>query len=263
MDFKSLIRPYFRGHAYVGRSLIFFDEIHSTNLFLLENQELLKINALVVHAKKQTRGIGRKGRKWEQGDKEHLFCSFVIHHQNKRIKTISSYPLIIGLCVYDALKGLNCKNLSLKWPNDVLLNGKKVSGILCQSRPLSDGKTVVIAGIGVNIGGSCKQFSNELKNKATTLEEHGIKISANKLLAEITKALESIFSQIEHKGMQYIFNRWEKASNSIGCKIKFIEDGKELYGKILGLDDIGRLRVLHLESSKVYIVESGEIDFKY
>ncbi len=263
MDFKSLIRPYFRDHAYVGRSLIFFKEIHSTNLFLLENNDLLEIKGLVVHAQRQTKGIGRKGRTWEYGIGKHLFCSFVIHHDAKIVKNVSSYPLLIGLAVYNSLIKLNCKNISLKWPNDVLINRKKVSGILCQGKPITNKNHVIIAGIGVNISGNSTQFSNILRHKATTLEEQGIKTNPEYLLDEITKELESIFKQINFKGIKSILKKWENASNSIGCKIKFFANGKELSGEIIGLDEIGRLKVLNLENSKCYKIESGEIEFNY
>ena len=253
------ITPLFRDHSFAGRSLIFFDSLDSTNLFLLNRPELLKKKGLVVAARRQTAGIGRKGRKWEEGCGRHLFCSFVVHH-GLPASFVPSITLIGGLSVYEALSSIGTRGLSIKWPNDILINGKKACGILCQSAPLED-VNAIIMGIGINISGDSSQFSRSLHEKATTLEENGIKITRLELLKAISKKLEKNLGVVHKEaGLPRLISRWEKASDSIGKRVRFLKNGGLDTGTVSGIDTCGAL-IVRTEAGKILKVESGEIEY--
>ena len=253
------ITPLFRDHSFAGRSLIFFDSLDSTNLFLLKHPELLKKAGLVVATKRQTAGIGRKGRKWEEGCGRHLCCSFVVHSRLPS-SFISSITLIGGLSVYEALLRIGAKGLSIKWPNDILINGKKVCGILCQKPTIEDVDAIII-GIGVNISGDSSQFSKNLHKKATTLEENGIKITRHELLKTVSKKLEENLRVAHKDGLTPLISRWKEASDSIGKRVRFLKNGDSSAGTILDIDFDGAL-IVRTDADKILRVESGEIEYR-
>jgi len=200
------------------------------------------------------------GRRWEQGASRHLFCSFVLHLGGE-IKNVPTVTFLIGLSVFRAIKALGVPDISIKWPNDILVSDKKVSGILCQSRQL-DKKMVVVAGIGVNVEGDSRQFSDSLHKKATTLREQGISTSPQSLLEGITMELEQILL-FAHEGMiSDLIKEWVECSLCIGKRISFVRDGALRVGEIVSVDDFGAL-IVKEEGGNISRVISGEIDHEY
>jgi len=256
------IKPFLRDHVYAGRSLIFLKEIDSTNRFCLREKELLECPGLVVRAQKQSAGIGRMGRRWEQGEGNHLFSSFILRPP-PRMERIPTMTLLCGLALLRTIKGLGLNNrVSIKWPNDILLNGKKVSGILCQSTTVDKNKKIIVAGIGVNVGGNANQFSNELINKATTLEEQGITITPGKLLEHIAVQLERIMQDVSKGHLSKLLDEWVQNSMCLGKTIIFHENDRKLRGIITSIDEYGRLIVRDIYGA-FHLVESGEINYHY
>ncbi|PCI27124.1 MAG: biotin--[acetyl-CoA-carboxylase] ligase, partial [SAR324 cluster bacterium] len=120
----------------VGKELILFESIDSTNTWLLNQDELLPEKGLVICSKRQTAGRGTHQRKWDGGNQDHLYCSLLIHPQLDP-KYLPATTLLVGLGVYKAMAAFGLKDLSIKWPNDLLIAGKKVCGILCEVKFLS------------------------------------------------------------------------------------------------------------------------------
>ncbi len=260
-DLLKKVTPLFRDHVFAGRSLLFLEKVDSTNLLCLRTQELLAMPGLLVHAAEQTNGIGRMGRHWEAGESNHLFCSFIIHPEAHPENT-PIITLLSGLAVHNALTGLGCGNLSIKWPNDILISGKKVAGILCQSKGLSGTKLAVVVGIGVNVCGTALQFPQELRQKATTLVEQGIAVEVESLRNEIAKSLEGVLIRFHAGKVMGLIDEWSSKALCIGRMIRFKNEGKDLTGTIIGIDHRGRLLVQG-DSNTIYKVVSGEIDFAY
>ncbi len=259
-DLVDKIKPFFRDHVHAGRSLLFLEETDSTNLLCLRNPALLGKRGLVVRASRQTAGIGRMGRRWEQGAFRHLFCSFVLY-PGSEIKNLPTVTLLAGLSVYRAIKAMGAQDISIKWPNDILISGRKVSGILCQSRRL-DEKMVVVAGIGVNVEGDSRQFSGPLHEKATTLKEQGISTSPQSLLKKITLELEQILLSAHAGKISGLIEEWVDCSLCIGKRISFVRDGALRVGKIVSVDDLGAL-IVKEQVGNISRVISGEIDHEY
>jgi BirA family biotin operon repressor/biotin-[acetyl-CoA-carboxylase] ligase len=198
-------------------------------------------------ADRQTRGRGSKGRSWESGRDRHLFCSLVIHARLEA-EIFSAMTLFTGLSVFRALKGLGTEGLSIKWPNDILIRNRKVCGILCESRDIGPIRAVV-AGIGINISGSRRQFPEHLQKNLPTLAEHGIEPGRLELLNRIAREMDGILHQILAPGhgnasAASIFRQWEAASSSIGRQVEFKDGNRPAKGTIIGIDDHGRLLVM-------------------
>ncbi len=261
-SFKRLIKPLFRDHVFAGRSLLFLEETDSTNMLCLRTPELLTCPGLVVQAQRQTKGIGRMGRKWEQGQGNHLFCSFVLTPPST-IRYPPTLTLLCGLGVSRTIKalGLAEHEILIKWPNDILIGGKKVSGILCQSTIVNN-KTVIVAGIGINIKGNADQFPKELLGKVTTLEKHGLDVTPQRLLEVLAIEIEKILQEANKLGTSRLLQKWVQEALCLGKRIWFDKYGRKISGTVTGLDHIGRL-VVRGEDNKIHIIDSGQIDFTY
>lgn len=248
-----------RNRTYAGRFLLRFKTLESTNAFCLENEFALLKAGLAVMTDSQTRGRGSKGRTWQSGIGGNLFCSLVVH-PDFDVNLIPSMTIFAGLSVFRTLETLGAKNLSIKWPNDILINNRKVSGILCESR-ITPGFKAVVAGIGINISGTALQFSEDLRNKAATLSEHGIQASRLKLVDSISEELDRILLAAGRpRGHEEIFRKWEKASSSIGSQVTFSQGTDWETGIIEGLDNQGRLMVRKGDSTVVPIL-SGTVEY--
>ena len=249
-----------RNRAYAGRFLLRLGTLESTNSFCLENPSILGMPGLVVMADRQTKGRGSRGRNWESGTGRHLFSSFVIHPDVDN-KFFPSMTILAGLAVFKALESIGVQGLSIKWPNDILIRNRKVSGILCESRLTPDVRAVV-AGIGVNVSGSSAQFSPGIKHKAVTLFEHGIKISRIELVDRIAEELDHalLLAGKTGGGIEGLFRQWEKASSSIGKRVSFDPGTGEEHGIVMGLDAAGRL-LIKKEDGRSITAASGTVDY--
>lgn len=236
-----------------GHEVIRLSEVESTNSWLLARADLLAQDGLVVTAERQTRGRGKGGRVWEQGAGGHLFASVVVH-PGFLGKDFTALTLLAGLAVARALSGLGVPDVRLKWPNDVLVKGKKVCGILCESSEI-ESRRIAVIGIGVNLLGPVAQFSQGLREKVGTLEVlTGRRWDCLEVLEGILRELGAIRDEVVKEGLVFLLHEWERRSSSIGAKVSF--DGG--IGRVVGLDPSGRLCV-ELPDGRIQAIVSGEI----
>ena len=260
MNVQTGIHKSARPGRFAGKYFLHLEEVDSTNSFCMKSPELLARAGLVVYADRQTAGRGRMGRKWEQGDEkhQHLFASFVIH-PTLAPELVPSITICAGLAVYDVLTAQGLRKCSLKWPNDVLVNGLKVCGILCES-VIAQGKSVVVAGVGINISGDTSQFPDEVAGRVTTLEQCHVAISRDSLLGSLCDAFDTCLVTLHEGSSTELFKRWEDVSGSIGREVGFYHHGHWQRGKVFGLDSTGSLLVQLLNGEIVPVV-SGEVSF--
>ncbi len=245
---------------FAGRYRLHFPKIDSTNSFLLRNEKLLATGGLVVTADSQTSGRGRKGRSWSDLGGGQLLASVVLHPQLPNFY-LPSITIFVGLAVLKALHHFNCHPLGIKWPNDILLNNKKVCGILCELRSLPLGP-VVVAGIGLNVNGSPEQFPSSLRNKASTLEaEMGRSFNKEDILEAILAQLDAIMIKAQKGEIANLFKEWETHSDSINKEVYFYNKNTRLKGVIKGLDKKGRLLVQVVGDNKDILLSAEEVEF--
>lgn len=150
-----------------------FSEIDSTNTWAKNNAHLLPPGKLtLITADTQTCGKGRLGRQWISPPKQNLYASFCFFIDKGR-KDIGNISLLMAVSVSETLESLGF-HPQIKWPNDILINGKKAGGILCELAELSgpSDQMCAIAGIGLNINMPLEQL-NEIDQPATSLLQEG------------------------------------------------------------------------------------------
>jgi len=239
--------------------LISLDEIDSTN----NKAKLLSItdepcSHTVIHADKQTAGRGRYGRKWESLD-GNLFMSIILP-KTASLEKMAQLCFVCGLATEAAITGIiqsYNQNLStkLKWPNDVLVNDKKIAGILIETAGKNN--EYIIVGIGVNI----KAAPILQENKTTSLFAEGISFVTSKdLLNEImTKFIKYYYIWLSEEFLP-IRERWIKKAKGIGEVINVTTGHNRVSGKFIDIDFTGSIRVL-LASGQIYSINAGEVFF--
>lgn len=238
--------------AWLGRRLEYFDELASTNTYLKENAGRLPHGAAVI-AGKQTGGKGRLGRVW-QDDGTGLALSVLLHGQKPENMTL--LPLIAGVAVLSAVEKLTGLPISLKWSNDVLIEARKLCGILCESRISRDGAFAVV-GMGVNLNQDREYFERLGLVYATSLKiATGKNFDAFETAAAILNELEPLLETFEKFGFSAIGQTYKSRCITLGKDVRVIINGVERTGKAVDIADDGGL--ICETGGKTEIIRAGE-----
>ena len=209
-----------------------FDEVDSTNNLARKYSKGITKQYLIIHANKQTAGRGRWGRNWYslQGN---LFFSALLEFP---LQHLGKLVIISSLSLYQALKSLCIhQNIQLKWPNDILIDNAKVSGILLEK---AEGDYFIV-GIGVNIAQS--PSSENLIYPVTSLYEKAIITTPNAVLQTFLQKFTENLCHFNKFGIETLRKQWLSGAKGLGQKIVIRQENKEIYGQFIGIDDDANL----------------------
>lgn len=194
-------------------------------------------------ARRQEAGRGRRGRVWT--DSPGNFAATLLLRPEGGPADAARLSFVAALAVFDALRGLGGPqlNLSLKWPNDVLLNGGKLSGILLESSSIGAGVTALAIGIGINLAQAPGQAQLEAGAlRAVSLrEETGLDISLMDMLTALAGCFHDWSGQMDAAGFAPIRAAWLARAAGLGQQIVARSGKVELTGRFEGMDDSGAL----------------------
>ena len=236
----------------IGQVIQHYQKLDSTNSkaweLVSENAE----NGMVIITDNQTKGRGRQANKWISIPGKSLTFS-IIMYPNALPSQINLDSLISGLAITDCLIENNIQ-AQLKWPNDILINEKKVGGILCESK-ISGGKIKsLVIGIGLNVNETIEDFPEDLRSNVTSLMiERGKQYQLEQLLASILNHLEH---RIQDKDNTQLIG-WEKRCAHLNKKVTFHTSNEIVTGVFKGLTPKGTAIILI--DGKENIFQSGEI----
>jgi BirA family biotin operon repressor/biotin-[acetyl-CoA-carboxylase] ligase len=223
----------------IGRNFIYCDEIESTNTELLTGKQQYKKNGTVFLAEKQLAGKGRKDRVWQSAKGLNLTFSILFTKEAVAELNVIYLNFAASLAVAEAIENLYQLKTELKWPNDVLINRKKIAGILIQTTVKASSVERVVIGIGINL--NQLTFNGEFKLLPTSLKlELGSDIGRENILAEILNKLEELLIELE-KNPTNIMNDWRSKCKMIGDKITITENDDTKSGIFEDIDDDGFL----------------------
>lgn len=236
----------------IGKKILVYVKTSSTNDIAAEYAKNKKNNGLVVFAEEQTAGRGRAGSKWHGGRAESIQCSIVLTDYKINPELLS---LTCAVAVADGLGKIGGTEAKIKWPNDIILNGKKVAGILLELK-LNNDNGAYILGIGINCHQKQESFPAELQPIATSIdiESHSVsdRISlAKRLLASIDHWLE-----VAEKNSEKIINQWRKLSVELNHRVKLIYNGRKFAGNCIGIDPEKGL-ILQLDTGGVRMFDAA------
>ncbi|HIZ55078.1 MAG TPA: biotin--[acetyl-CoA-carboxylase] ligase [Firmicutes bacterium] len=231
----------------------YFTELPSTNDYIKAHMAELA-HGTVVLAKKQTAGKGRIGRKWEADKGDCLCFSFAL--RDVPIHHLPLLPLICGMAGVDALDQLIPGKTGIKWPNDLVIEGKKVCGILCESL-FSGTQADAVCGIGINLRQTQAQFTAAgLPHAGSLFSLTGRCVSPQTLLQKILQAFEPLYTQLCQEGFASLRPQYEARCLTVGKEIRVMQNGRESSGTALGIAENGNL--LCNLGGEIVAISSGE-----
>lgn len=224
---------------YIGRTFVYAEELSSTNTFLMDKKNGYNNNGTVVLAEKQTSGKGRKDRIWYSAPETNLTFSILLTKDKFLTHNSSLINFAASLSVAFSIENLYQLKTELKWPNDVLLNGKKTSGILIESTSQANKIERFVVGIGINV--NQPSFQGTFNYTPTSIRnELGRNVERERLLAEILNNFELLLEKIKGNKNEVISD-WKAKCKMIGEKISVVENESEKFGIFYDLDEDGFL----------------------
>lgn len=213
----------------------------------------------IVVAEEQSNGRGRMDRKWVSPKYTGIWLSIILR-PNLPPHKAPQLTLIAAVSVVQAIEEVTGLSPEIKWPNDVLLNGKKITGILTEMQADADRIASIIMGIGINVNQSKEDYPPELQDKATSLAiEKGQKISRAELIQALLLKLETLYKIYIEKGFHPIKLLWESYAVSIGKYITARTLTGAIAGKAIGITDEGVL-LLEDGEGKLHHIYSADIE---
>ena len=241
---------------WLGRRLVARRELESTNDAAWDLLAAGAPKGTVIVAGVQIRGRGRAGRTWHQAPGRGLALS-VLMSAGERVP-LNLVPLLAGLGLAEGLESLSV-TAELKWPNDLLIAGRKVAGVLCESRSGPGPGRAVVIGAGVNVGEGPGDFSPEIAGSATSLRIEGHDLGREEVAAAILNRLERLWTLAEEQGGAPVLDGWRRRATCWGRRVAVATPSGRLAGVAEDLDAEGRL-VLRLDAGDRAALVAGDLE---
>jgi BirA family biotin operon repressor/biotin-[acetyl-CoA-carboxylase] ligase len=235
------------------------ETIDSTNRLAAELARGGAAEGTVVLAEQQTAGRGRLGRSWVSPARLNLYASLILRPAIPPLE-VPRLTLVAGLAVAQAIRETAALPAEIKWPNDVLLGGHKVAGVLTELEAETERVRFVIVGIGVNLNASRTDFPPGLQRKATSLAlAGGAPVDRAAFTGRLLGALETLYATFLRGGFAALRARYEELHCLSGRSVK-IDGRPPVAGVVRGVDDGGALLVE--SGGAVQRVISGEVTLR-
>jgi len=219
----------------------YFESLDSTNKEVLRQAAQGAKEGLTIVAEQQTDGKGRLGRTWETVD--HALAMSVLLRPQIDVSQVSQLSLVSAVAAHEAL-ALFAPQTRIKWPNDLLIDGKKVCGILTEMQQGKHGLAVVV-GLGINVSEPKSDWAKDMRTPPTSLNAYSPRnIHKDDVLQAILESLNTWYHRFTQDGFTPILEAWEKAHVANGQTVSVHDGNTYIQGIALGLADDGALRLL-------------------
>lgn len=254
-EIKSILKT-----KWAGQEVLYFDTIDSTNTKAQELAEKGYPSGTLVVADQQVSGKGRRGRGWVSPSGTGIFMTLMIKPDIKP-NNASMLTLVAALAVAKALKDVTGEDAKIKWPNDIVINGKKICGILTEMSAQFDYINHIVIGIGINVHN--ESFPEEIGSMASSLmiEAGGKKFRRAEIIAQTMLHFEEyyeIFLQTEN--LSALVGEYDELLVNMNKAVKVLDPKEPFEGKAMGITKHGELIVDTWESRK--LVSSGEVSVR-
>lgn len=238
--------------------IIYYETIESTNKIAKERAKKGAPDGTIIIAEEQTAGKGRLGREWYSPKGRGLWFSLVVR-PNILPTEVHYLTIISSLAILKAIRGLGLE-ADIKWPNDIIIKGKKVCGILSELDSKNEMVNFAIIGIGINV--NQEYFPQHLNKKATSLKiELGKEIDRILLLKDIIVNINKYKQLLLKKETDYLLSLWKERLTVIGEEV-IVYDGKaSIKGRVIDVASRGEL-VLKDNSGEVHTFWAGDVSLR-
>lgn len=234
-------------------------DVDSTNTQCLERARKGALSGLWITAARQTGGRGRRGRAWfsEPGN---LYASLLLIDPAPG-ERLGSLPLAVAVAVQDAVSRVMPPDgpaVTVKWPNDILIERRKICGILIEGERLSDGRQALAIGIGVNVAVA----PDAGLYPVATLRDFGVSTSPDELFAHLFRSMAGMLSLWNRgEGIASVMGRWKQVAGGIGENITVNLPDRSISGRFAGIDDTGLLK-LETDDGGARLIAAGDVFFE-
>lgn len=245
--------------AWAGKNCLCFSTLESTNEYAKELAKKESVHGTLIVANAQTAGKGRRGRIWQSQEGTTISMSLCLEPKLSTDK-VSGLTLVAALAVAEAIRKVTGAKPRIKWPNDIVLNGKKICGILTEMCFKAEAYAVVV-GVGINV--NADNFPEEIKEVASSLKlETGKYISREKLIAAVMKYFEQFYEQYEKtEDLTLLKQHYESMLANIDSQVRVLDPQTPYTGIAKGITPAGNLVVV-CEDGTEKEVYSGEVSVR-
>ena len=238
----------------IGGQVMRFQRVTSTMDVAWQLVEAEAPHGMTVVAQVQTAGRGRFSRRWISGEGDCLLASVLLRPPADSAPLLSIAGALAAADAVRALTGLAC---AFKWPNDVLLNGRKVSGVLTEVRADTEGNVIVVLGVGLNVNLDPAAHADIAEGASSLASEMGIEFAVADAEQAFLAGLRERYSQCLD-APQAMVDDWSARLSTLGREVTVRRRDGAVHGVAEGVDDVGRLLV-RLPSGDVRALADGEI----
>ncbi len=250
------IAPSARGLCWRVETL---EEVGSTNDLVAARAREGAAEGLVIRARSQTRGRGRRGRAWFSPPGGGLYFSALLR-PDVRTELLPATTLLMGVAVAEGLQEATGCRIGLKWPNDLRVEGKKIGGILCECAAAPDGPPAVIAGVGINVATGRGDFPPALREAASSVLLSGGRVPRPEdLLHSLLGRVAFWYKEFLSNGFGEIRSRWLSRCDHLGQRVSLRLADRTVHGRSEGIDEAGRL-MLQAADGAVQRLDSGAME---
>lgn len=237
-----------------------FWSIGSTNEFAYLRALQGEMEGALVIAEQQSKGRGRKSRAWDSPFNKGLWFSLILRPELTASRA-GLVPYLAGVSVAEAIENFIDLKPQVKWPNDLLLNGRKFCGILSEVEFENNMIKFIILGIGINVNHKKDEFPEEFREQATSLRiESDSRIDRADFLAAVIRQLENNYKKMKLNGFKDIIEQWKNRCPQLGKKVVIIQDDAKYEGIFEDLNNEGCL-LLRTKAGEIKKIVAGDIDF--
>lgn len=246
-------------NKWAGQEIFYFDAIDSTNTKAKELAEEGYPTGTLVVADRQSAGKGRRGRSWESPANSGIFMTLLLKPEINP-SNASMLTLVAALAVARAIRQVTGVEALIKWPNDIVMGGKKICGILTEMSAQFDYINHIVVGIGINVHN--EEFPEEISNTASSLYlTCGKRYRRAEIIQSFLKHFEECYEIfLETEDLSQLLKEYDSILVNRGQKVKVLDPKEPFEGKAMGITKRGELVVDTWESRK--LVSSGEVSVR-
>lgn len=245
---------------WAGKNVVYYDEIDSTNNRAKEAGEKGDAHGTLFVADMQVAGKGRRGRVWKSPSGSSIYMTILLYPEVAPIKA-PQLTLVMAIAVAEGIQKVTGLETKIKWPNDIVVNGKKICGILTEMSTEIDYINHVVIGVGINVNQDT--FPEDIRSTATSLKiELGKKVKRSELIAAVMESFETCYETFmkteDLSGLQELYNSMLVNRDR---EVKVLEPGNEYKAHALGINQTGEL-IVRMPDGEEKEIYAGEVSVR-
>lgn len=242
----------------IGRKIFFYETIDSTNTAAAALAGEGEEEGAVVVADGQSKGRGRLGRSWLSPPGVNIYMSILLKPEMvAKDATLITIMAAVGCTI--ALRKVTGLDITIKWPNDLMVSEKKLGGILTETRVVRKRMEYAITGIGVNVNMDADALPDIVKEAATSIKmETGKFFSRTEVIKEVLNEIDDWYNILRKKRYSELLSQWKHLTSTLGRNVQVVLGKETLQGQAESINDEGML-VLRLPSGASRVVQYGDL----